>query len=661
MFSRLKQLITKKTTVMALAALALISAVAITPQTVHADAQHAAYGLNFTISYSDGSAVQEATLNLWEYTASPSGSTTGEGKTYQFSSGSVTVPASDLELGKTYSFGVSFPNSERYTIENGGGYVFVNPDPIESDQQFEYNSEFVASINTVVTKPGTSSDTVKVNLSFAKHIVGTDHTTLTTPMDKQFKFDLYKIGRDGTETLVGTAYNDAEGKLSFSDIEITKDDGYAQSYSSSGTLVWFTKDNRPAYVKFKLVETSDSYATDGSFATTPDGTNELYISAPVGQYESQSHYRKDTSDDSWMSEFTFDSDTINYSDELYNLTYKPVKFKISAKKVYQDSEGNSLALTDKQFTFKLMGTTNDGKETTIATGYNDTEGNIVFDADTTVATVSNGSSSYKEVNDFYLFEVVPNTTDGYENTEFRCETPFYQMWNRKSYSSALLTKDEYELALKGYGNGLNRWDDFSISTTYFELNGEKYTSYSKVLAAANIGDTIKEIGDCYSTEHSWSEVTTYIVDGSDASKYLSYVSEEKTNIEEIDGTIEKEFTFTNVKKIVAKLDPATIVISGKKTLTDKTGTGRVLKADEFSFELKDSDGNVVDTVKNDAEGNVTFKELSFEKAGEYTYTINEVKGSESGVVYDDSVKTIVIVVTEDAANNTLVASIKTGL
>ena len=40
--------------------------------------------------------------------------------------------------------------------------------------------------------------------------------------------------------------------------------------------------------------------------------------------------------------------------------------------------------------------------------------------------------------------------------------------------------------------------------------------------------------------------------------------------------------------------------------------GRKLKAGEFSFVLKDQDGNVIETVKNDEEGNVTFTELSYD-------------------------------------------------
>ena len=60
------------------------------------------------------------------------------------------------------------------------------------------------------------------------------------------------------------------------------------------------------------------------------------------------------------------------------------------------------------------------------------------------------------------------------------------------------------------------------------------------------------------------------------------------------------------------------VISAKKDLQ-----GAVLKEGQFSFVLKDADGKVLQTMTNDAEGNVSFN-VEYNKAGEYTYTISEV-------------------------------------
>ncbi len=77
-------------------------------------------------------------------------------------------------------------------------------------------------------------------------------------------------------------------------------------------------------------------------------------------------------------------------------------------------------------------------------------------------------------------------------------------------------------------------------------------------------------------------------------------------------------------------------------------TGRELKADEFEFTLTDQVGNV-ETAKNDANGKVKFKELTFDEAGTYTYTIKEVKGgtTENGITYDSKTVTAKVTVTDD--------------
>ena len=80
-------------------------------------------------------------------------------------------------------------------------------------------------------------------------------------------------------------------------------------------------------------------------------------------------------------------------------------------------------------------------------------------------------------------------------------------------------------------------------------------------------------------------------------------------------------------------------------------TGRVMKAGEFEFDLFDDKTNkVVETVTNDAEGNINFAELTFDKAGTYNYHIVEKKANttEKGVTYDANPVGVTVTVTADA-------------
>ena len=67
---------------------------------------------------------------------------------------------------------------------------------------------------------------------------------------------------------------------------------------------------------------------------------------------------------------------------------------------------------------------------------------------------------------------------------------------------------------------------------------------------------------------------------------------------------------------------------------------------EFSFELRDADGNVLQTKQNAANGAISFDPITYDVAGEYTYTIAEVAGSDSTITYDQTVYNVTVSVTD---------------
>ena len=106
-------------------------------------------------------------------------------------------------------------------------------------------------------------------------------------------------------------------------------------------------------------------------------------------------------------------------------------------------------------------------------------------------------------------------------------------------------------------------------------------------------------------------------------------------------------TFTNTYKAA----PAKEIIKATKVLD-----GKKLEADKYEFELKEKESDkVVATAKNAADGTVTFKEIEYAAAGEYTYTITEKAGSEAGVTYDTATHEVTVIVTDDGQGQLVAA------
>ncbi len=110
-----------------------------------------------------------------------------------------------------------------------------------------------------------------------------------------------------------------------------------------------------------------------------------------------------------------------------------------------------------------------------------------------------------------------------------------------------------------------------------------------------------------------------------------------------------DLTFTNTYTPTA----TTATITGTKALT-----GRDLAEGEFFFDLKDADGNVVQTVQNGADGTFGFAPLQLDKVGTYVYTVSERAGATAnGVTYDTTVFTATVTVTENAETHALEAQV----
>lgn len=98
--------------------------------------------------------------------------------------------------------------------------------------------------------------------------------------------------------------------------------------------------------------------------------------------------------------------------------------------------------------------------------------------------------------------------------------------------------------------------------------------------------------------------------------------------------------------------PTSVSLKATKVLK-----GAQLTDGAFTFELLNND-EVMDSVTNDAEGNIAFKELTLDKAGTYTFKIVEVAGDKKGMTYDATEHTVTVRVDDNGRGQLVVAAIE---
>ena len=308
------------------------------------------------------------------------------------------------------------------------------------------------------------------------------------------------------------------------------------------------------------------------------------------------------------------------------------------------------ALKDKEFTFKLVDMT-DNKMVDLGETTNDASGKIVFSNlvlnqpgtyHYRVTEVPGNDSDvvYDKLQADVTVQVARETKDGREKLVAKVVYPDDVIFNNKLVTPAkakiqfskelsksgvnqALTANEFQFVLKDsaghvvetVGNTADGHIDFS------ELTFNKVGTYNY---------TVEEVaGKDDSIVYDTMKAAVSITVTRDGDALVSTVVNPKDTI------------FNN--KFAT---PAQASIQFSKELS-KAGVNQALTANEFQFVLKDEKGNVVQTVGNTADGRVAFSNLSFEKPGTYTYTVEEVKGNNEDIIYDGMKATVSITVTRD--------------
>ena len=476
-------------------------------------------------------------------------------------------------------------------------------------------------------------------LGAQKSYVKKDDNTPIVLKGGEFTFDVYE-GNLTAEQLKGkqpiqTAENGEDGSVSFDAFSYAKPGTHEYTIvERKGDLAYVTYDDTVHHAVVKVVDNAGalraSVAYDGKDATKPTFTNAYKAQATV-------------------------SGAIALTKSV-------------------DVHGGSYQMNAGDFAFELVGP--DGK--VLQTQKNDADGKVAFDeltfdhAGTFIYTVREvqptddapGVPGVTYTGKTYtLTYVVKDNNDGKLVVESSTVMPSEGTENGVTPNTMTFT-NSYQPGQTSYQiSGTKVLENADPSTTRTPADGEFTFALIDVATGQEI-DRTKNVGKAFTFK-----AISYTATGSHAYQVKEVAGQDGTitysdavldvtvsvtddGSGQLTATANKtaaDLTFTNIYTPTA----TTATITGTKALT-----GRDLAEGEFSFDLKDADGNVVQTVQNGADGTFGFAPLQLDKVGTYVYTVSERAGATAnGVTYDTTVFTATVTVTENAETHALEAQV----
>ncbi len=476
-------------------------------------------------------------------------------------------------------------------------------------------------------------------LGAQKSYVKKDDNTPIVPKDGEFTFDVYE-GKMTAEQLAGakpvrTATNGADGSVNFDAFSYAKPGTYEYTIvERKGDLAYVTYDDAVHHAVVTVVDNAGtlqaSVAYDGADATKPTFTN----------------------------------------------TYKAKATNSGAIALTKsvDVHDGSYQLKAGDFAFELVGS--DG--TVLQTQKNDAKGKVYFNELTfdhagtfpfTVREVqpTDGAPGVPGVTytgkTYTLTYVVKDNNDGKLVVESSTVKPSEGTENGVTPNTMTFV-NSYQPGQTSYQiSGTKVLENADPATTRTPADGEftfaliDVATGQEIDRTTNVGKafTFKAISYTATGSHAYQVKEVAGQDGTIT--YSDAVLDVTVNVTDdgsgqLTATANKtaaDLTFTNTYTPTA----TTATITGTKALT-----GRDLAEGEFFFDLKDADGNVVQTVQNGADGTFGFAPLQLDKVGTYVYTVSERAGATAnGVTYDTTVFTATVTVTENAETHALEAQV----
>lgn len=508
----------------------------------------------------------------------------------------------------------------------------TNVASLKSDQ----HQESVSKENTWVNKAASADakvfnseptiSPVSANLVVKKafEVAGDQEHTQVPITEGQFEFAL----KDENNKVVETAKNKADGTVNFKSLTFNKE----------GTHTYTITEN-------KGTDANVNYSTQ-SITATVDVKKE---------------------NDKLVASVTYSGGDGEQKNTITNTQNKPkvsnAKVTLKLKKTFEGGElkGDDFEFVAKDSNDKVVGTTKNKKDGSITfdnitvdkagtfkytiTETKGTDKRITYSDKTITATVVVVEKDNALVVEQVTYSDGENATDTFTNkkeapkTESTKASLQVKKLLKEGETTIPLTDDQFEFVLKEGDNTLETAKNKANGTvtfkelTYTEEGTHTYTitenqgtdtsiNYSKQMITATV--EVKKVND--------KLVATVTYSGGDA---------------------EKGDTFTNTKTpptpVPPTVKPTTAQFKAKKVLAINGSSDRTLKANEFTFLLKDQAGTLIDTKTNGENGDILFNPVTFNEAGTFTYTIVEQKPAtpESAITYDESVHTVTVTVTKD--------------
>ena len=498
------------------------------------------------------------------------------------------------------------------------------PDGYTSKVEPINESNVIKVVNTS-NKPKVTETTANLVVKKAFEVAGDQEHKQVPITEGQFEFVL----KDENNTVVETAKNKADGTVNFKSLTFNKEGSYTYTITEN-----------------KGTDATINYSTQ-SITATADVKKE---------------------NDKLVATVTYSGGDGEQKNTITNTQNKPkvsnAKVTLNLKKAFEGGElkGDDFEFVAKDSNDKVVGTTKNKKDGSITfdnitvdhagtfkytiTETKGSDKTITYSDKTITATVVVVEKDNALVVEQVTYSDGENATDTFTNkkeapkTESVTASLQVKKLLKEGETNLPLTDDQFEFVLKEGDNTLETAKNKANGTVTF-----KELSYT---AEGTHTYTITENkGTDASINYSTQTITATVEVKKVNDKLVATVTYSG-------GDTEKGDTFTNTKTppapVPPTVKPTTAQFKAKKVLAINGSSDRTLKANEFTFLLKDQAGTLVDTKTNGENGDILFSPVSFNEAGTFTYTITEQKPAtpESAITYDESVHTVTVTVTKDA-------------